>query len=118
MQTATLGDFFSSPNVILIFLAILTCIANIIIGVNILPKDKREKGYKLHKNVFRLVLVWYGFFLVVNHYRLGNGFWEYFVLFYFLAVIPWSRKINVTLHAIITSLGAVMLVGVIAFRLL
>ncbi|MEC7640830.1 MAG: hypothetical protein VYC17_01615 [Nitrospinota bacterium] len=118
MQVATLEQFFFSPNVIFVFLAILTCIANIIIGVNILPRDKREKGYKLHKNIFRLAVIWYAFFLAMNHNRVGNGFWEYFVLVYFLVVIPWSRKINITLHTIVTSSGVIMLVGIITFRLL
>ena len=118
MQAATLEQFFFSPNVFFVFLAILTCIANIIIGVNILPRDKREKGYKLHKYVFWLGVIWYSFFLGFNHTRLGNGYWEYFILIYFLLVIPWSRKINITLHAIITSLGVIMLVGLITFRLL
>ena len=101
-----------------LLVCILTCIANIIIGVNILPRDKREKGYKLHKNIFRLAVIWYALFLALNHNRLGNGFWEYFVLIYFLAIIPWSRKINITLHAIITSLGVIMLAGLITFRIL
>jgi len=118
MPAATLGELFSSPHFIFIFLALLTCVANIIVGVNILPHDKREKGYKLHKRVFHLVVIWYASFLALNHYLSGNGPWEYFTLFYLMVIIPWSRKINVTLHAIITSLGAILLVGLITFRLL
>ena len=118
MQINTLEQLFSYPNFLFIFLAILATIANIIIGVSILPKDKRKKGYNLHRYMFWVVMVFYALFLVFNHYLLKNNFYEYFVGVYFLLVVYWSRKINVTLHAIISSLGLVMLGLIATFGLL
>ena len=80
-----------------------------------LPKDKRQKGYKIHRAVFWLVVSLYVIFLAVN--RNGNSWLEYFVLIYFIGVVQWSRKINVTLHAVIASVGMVLLASILAFSL-
>jgi len=115
MQASTLGEFFAYPNIFTLFLTILVCIGNIFIGVNILQKGKRKKGFLAHKICFWCVIVLYGVFLFYNHKFLGNNFFDWFVLFYFVMVVQWSRKINVTLHAIIASIGLVMLIIVISF---
>ena len=115
MQASTLTEFFSYPNIIILFLTILACIANIFIGVSILPKDKRKKGYLAHKIGFWCVLVLYLLFLFYNHKIFKNNYFDWFVLFYFAVVVQWSRKINVTLHAVIASIGLVMLMIVICF---
>lgn len=115
MQASTLGEFFSYPNVLVLFLTILACIANVFIGVSILPRDKRKKGYLAHKIGFWVVLALYGVFLFYNHRLLKNNYFDWFVFFYFAVVVQWSRKINVTLHAVIASLGLVMLMIVICF---
>ena len=52
MQAATLEQFFSSPNVLLLFLAILTCLANIVIGVNIISRDKK---LSFSQNFFKMM---------------------------------------------------------------
>ena len=43
---------------------------------------------------------------------------NYVVLFYFLAVIPLSRRMDVTLHAILASVGLVLLTLVATLNLL
>tara|TARA_B100000686_G_C16470482_1_gene801849 strand:- start:353 stop:709 length:357 start_codon:yes stop_codon:yes gene_type:complete len=117
MRVATLGEFFSQPNVILLFFALLLCIMNVFVGVSILPKDKRKRGYKLHKYFYWAVLVFYIAFLFGNHALIGNSWFEYIVFFYFVIVLQWSRRINVTLHAVLASVGMVLLVGIFSFRL-
>jgi hypothetical protein len=115
MHASTVGEFFSYPNIFILFLTILACIANVFIGVSILPKDKRKKGYLAHKVGFWVVLALYSVFLFYNHRLLENNYFDWFVFFYFAVVVQWSRKINVTLHAVIASIGLVMLMVVICF---
>ena len=117
MQVATLGEFFSQSNVILLFLTLLTCIVNVFVGVSILPKDKRKRGYKLHRYGFWTLVAFYLMFLWFNWKAVGNTWFEYFVLVYFIGIVQWSRKINVTLHAVIASVGMVLLAGIVSFRL-
>jgi hypothetical protein len=118
MQLTSLSDIFSHPSFLTILATILIVIANIMIGVSMLPKDVRQKRYKLHRIIYGAVLVSFGIFLVVTHQLLGNSLFNYFVMAYFLTVIPLSRKWNVTAHAIIASVGLVLLVGVAAFSIL
>ena len=118
MQATSLGEIFSHPSFLSILVTILIVIANIMIGVSMLPRDIRKKRYKLHRAVYGAVLVSLSVFLIVTHRLLGNSVFNYFVLVYFLTIIPLSRKWNVTAHAIISSVGLVLLVGAAAFSIL
>jgi len=118
MQATSLGELFTHPSFLSILVTILAVIANILIGVSMLPQDVRQKRYKLHKYVFWACLAGLGVFLWVTHRRMGNSIFNYLVAVYFVTVIPLSRKWNVTVHAIIASVGLVLLVVVAAFSVL
>ena len=118
MQATSLGDIFSHPSFLTILATILIVIANIIIGVGLLPKDARKKRYKLHRAVFGVALVSLGVFLAVTHRLMGNSPFNFVVLAYFMIAIPLSRRWNVTLHAIIASVGLVLLMGIATFSVL
>lgn len=109
MPTTTLADLFFNPGFISIFLAILMAVANIMIGVSMLPGDHGRKRYKLHRRVFFSVLVCFLFFLGWNRVSGENSPFNYFVLIYFSLIIPISVKTDVTAHAIIASVGLVLL---------
>ena len=118
MQATSLSEVFSHPSFLTILATILIVIANIMIGVSMLPKDKRKTRYQIHRVVYGAVLISLGVFLAVTHRLLGNSLFNYFVMAYFLTVIPLSRRWNVTAHAIIASVGLVLLVGIAAFSIL
>ncbi|NIP99953.1 MAG: hypothetical protein GWM98_05790, partial [Nitrospinaceae bacterium] len=48
-------------------------------------------------------------YLGVNYFHKGNSIFDYGVFAYFLVLIPLSRKFNVTAHAILASVGLVLL---------
>ena len=80
------------------------------VGVSMLPKDKRRKRYKLHLYVFFAVLACFLYFLAWNYFAHGqNRLMNYAVFLYFAVIIPLSRSANVTAHAIIASVGLVLL---------
>ncbi len=70
------------------------------------------------RGVYVAVLTSFGFFLWVTHRSLENSVFNYLVFMYFLTVIPLSRRLNVTLHAVLASVGLVLLVGVATFTIL
>jgi hypothetical protein len=110
MQPTTLEGLFVSPGFLAIFFAILTTIANVMVGVSMLPEDKRRQRYQLHRYVFLAVLVCYLYFLGWNYFVTGqNNLLNYAVFFYFAVIIPLSRKTQITAHAIIASVGLVLL---------
>jgi hypothetical protein len=110
MQPTTLEDLFLNPGFLTIFIAILITIGNVMVGVSMLPEDKRRTRYQLHQYVFYTVLVCILCFLAWNHFvDGGNLLFNYFVFLYFAVVIPLSRRASVTAHAIIASVGLVLL---------
>ncbi len=117
MQATRLSEIFSHPSFLTILLTILMVIANIIVGVSMLPRDVRRKRYQFHRAVYGAVLISLGGFLFVTHRLIGNSLYNYGVLVYFLTVIPLSRRWNITAHAIIASVGLVLLVGIAAFSI-
>ena len=118
MQVTTLAELFLDSHFILILVTILFTIANIIVGVSIIPQDKRQKGYKAHRFIFYIIVVLYGLFLWSTYTRSTNELLNYFVLAYFLILIPITRRINITLHAVIASVGLVLLIAVTTFSVL
>jgi len=118
MQKSTLGDLFLDPSFIVILVVILATTTNILIGVSMLPHDKRKKYFKTHRLIFCFVVFSYGLFLWISHSTNNNDWFKYIVLGYFLFIIPITRRINITFHAILASLGLILLVGVVSFNVL
>ncbi len=114
MQPSTLEGLFSSPSFLVIFFAFLLTIANVMIGVSMLPSDNRKKRYKLHRIIYVAILISFIFFLFLKQINSQNSILNYVVFGYLLLVIPLSKKLNVTLHAVISSVGLV-LVGLVSF---
>ena len=118
MQTGTLGGLFLDSRFIFIFLTIILTIANILVGVSMLPKDIRKKRFKIHRFTFYIILICYGIFLWISYSSSVMSWLQYFILAYFLFVIPITRRINITLHAVLASVGLVLLVGMASFSVL
>ena len=118
MQVTTLAELFGYPGFIFIMLTILFMVANILVGVSIIPQDRRKKGYKVHRVIYYAVMICYGVFLWVMYSRAKNEWLNYAVLVYFLFAIPITRRINITLHAVIASVGLVLLIAVATFSVL
>jgi uncharacterized membrane protein len=118
MPPTTLEDLFSSPGFLAIFFALLLTIANIIVGVSILPSDKREKGYRLHRLLFGAVITSYALFLFHLYQIERVSIFAYLVFGYLLLAVPFTRRLNVTLHAVIASIGLVLITVVAAINLI
>ena len=84
------------------------------VGVSMLPSDNRKKRYLLHRIVYGAVIVSFILFLVQKHFESKNSILNYTVFAYLLLVVPLSRRLNVTLHAVISSI-ALVLTGLVCF---
>ena len=118
MPPTTVEELFSSPGFLAIFFTMLLTIANIMVGVSILPSDQRKKGYILHRILFAAVIASYSFFLF-HLYKIERvSFFAYIVFGYLLFVVPITRRLNVTLHAVIASVGLVLITVVAVINLI
>jgi len=118
MQFTTLEDLFSHPLFIFFLASFLLTIFNIMVGVSILPRDRRKRGYWLHRILYVLTIAAYVLFLWFHHSLRPNTVLNYAVLVYFLTAIPFSRRASVKAHAILSSIGLVLLVVVATFGLI
>ena len=114
MQPSTLEGLFSSPSFLVIFFAFLLTIANVMVGVSMLPSDNRKKRYRLHRIIYVTILVTFLLFLALKQINSQNSILNYVVFGYLLLAVPISKRLNVTLHAVISSVGLV-LVGLVSF---
>ena len=118
MKVTTLSGLFGHPSFIFIMLTTLAIIANILVGVRIISRDKRQKGYKIHRIIYYVVVIFYSIFLWVTYSFAKNGWLNYLVLAYILFAIPITRRINITLHAVIASVGLILVIAVATFSVL
>ena len=114
MPPTTLEDLFSSFNFLTIFIAFLLTIVNVMVGVSMLPSDNRKKRYLLHRALYGSIVLVFIFFLVQKHSEGGNSILNYTVFAFLLFIVPLSRRLNVTLHAVISSI-ALVLIGLVCF---
>ena len=114
MPPTTLEGLFSSPSFLTIFFALLLTIANVMIGVSMLPSDNRKKRYRLHRIIYGAVITSFFLFLLLKHFEGPNSILNYMVFGYLVLVVPLSKQLNVTLHAVISSI-ALVLVGLVSF---
>ncbi|MBC8286743.1 MAG: hypothetical protein H8E42_04630 [Nitrospinae bacterium] len=118
MPPTTLDELFSSAGFLAIFFTILLTIANIMVGVSILPSDQREKGYRLHRLLYGAVIAGYSLFVFYLYQIERTSVFAYIVFAYFLFAVPFTRRINVTLHAVIASVGLVLITVVAVINLI
>ena len=88
------------------------------VGVSILPSDQREKGYRLHRILFGAVVLSYALFLLYLYQIEKNSIFANIIFAYLLIAVPFSRRLHVTLHAVISSVGLVLITAVAAFVLM
>ena len=100
MQPTTLEGLFSSPSFLTIFFTFLLTITNVMVGVSMLPSDNRKKRYQLHRIVYGGIMVSFSVFLILKHLDNQNSILNYSVFCYLLLIVPLSRRLNITLHAL------------------
>ena len=118
MPPTTLEDLFSSPGFLAIFVTILLTIANIMVGVSIFPADQPKNGYRLHRFLFGAVITSYALFLFNLYQMERTSVFAYIVFGYLVLAVPFTRRLNVTLHAVIASVGLVLITVVAAINLI
>lgn len=117
MQPHTLGELFGDPGFLALFFSILLVIGNIMIGVGMLPGDRRRKFYKAHRLVYFLVMAMFSTYLWMIWQEGRANLIHFMVYGYFLTAIPFTRRIHETLHAVLASVGLVLLVILVVFAI-
>lgn len=105
MPSSSVSEIFFLPAFSCLFLIFIIALINVFVGINIHPQHKRQKD--LHRYLYYAVVAGYLIFLAINYSQ--SNWIEYAVLLYLLIIVPWTRGVNATQHAILSSLGLVLL---------
>ena len=97
-----------APALILIISAIGVHILNAGIGI-VLAFRQRCYIRKLHKLVYFSLLLLLMTFFVRNFLRGVTGFMEYVILAYYMVLIPISKNWDVSVHALVATVGLTLL---------
>ena len=114
MPPTTLEGLFASSSFLTIFFAFLLTIVNVMVGVSMLPSDNRKKRYLLHLMLYGAIIVSFNVFLIQKYFVGENSILNYTVFVYLVLIVPLSKRLNVTLHAVISSI-ALVLFGLVSF---
>ena len=107
MWSHFISQMENSPHLFWVIMATALHILNSILGIAIIFR-KISLG-RVHLWAYLGVLVCLLFFFAENQEARGNGFVEWFVLVYFLMLIPLSRQWDILIHALTSTVGLTLL---------
>ena len=99
----------SSPSLVWILAAIGFYLINIFMGLFIGFQEKTVQNLKIHKYFFYSIAFCLIYFLIMNQIHHENMWVDYAVVFYVLAFVPFSKRWDILVHAIIAAVGFTLL---------
>ena len=99
----------SSPSLVWILAAMGFYLINIFLGLYIGFQNKTAQTLKAHKYLFYTIAFCMTYFLVMNQTQHENTWLDYAVVFYIIGVVPFSKRWDVLLHAMIATVGLTLL---------
>ena len=82
---------------------------NIFFGLYIGFQKKTAQTLKAHKYVFYVIAFCIFYFLLVNQTHHENTWIDYAVFIYIIGLVPFSKRWNVLIHALIATVGLTLL---------
>ena len=99
----------ASPSLIWVVAAIIFNIINVFLGLYMAFFKKGKSLVRTHLYLYIAIVVCLTLFLVMNGVHSENTIWEYLIGFYFITLVPMSRKWDVLIHALVTIVGLTLL---------
>ena len=99
----------SSPSLIWVLAAMGFYLINIFLGLYIGFQNKTAQTLKVHKYLFRIIAFCMIYFLIMNQTHHENTWIDYAVVFYIIGLVPFSKRWDVLIHALIGTVGLTLL---------
>ena len=99
----------SSPSLVWILVAMGFYLINIFLGLYIGFQNKTAQTLKAHKYLFYAIVFCMIYFLVMNQTHHENTWIDYAVVFYIIGLVPFSKRWDVLIHALIGTVGLTLL---------
>ncbi len=106
-------DFFSkildSPSLVWVVAAMGFYLVNIFLGLFIAFQKNTVDTRKIHKYLFYSIAFCLVYFLIMNQTHHENTLIDYAVVLYMVALVPFSKRWDVLVHALIAVIGLILL---------
>ena len=99
----------SSPSLVWILAAMGFYLINIFLGLYIGWQKKIAQTLKAHKYLFYTIAFCLIYFLVMNQTHHENTWIDYVVVVYIIGLVPFSKRWDVLIHALIATVGLTLL---------
>ena len=99
----------SSPSLVWILAAMGYYLINIFLGLYIGFQNKTAQTLKAHKYLFYAIVFCMIYFLVMNQTHHENTWIDYAVVLYIIGLVPFSKRWDVLMHALIATVGLTLL---------
>ena len=106
-------EFFSnilaSPSLVWVLTAMGFYLVNIFLGLFIAFQKNTVDTRKIHKWLFYSIAFCLVYFLIMNQTHHENTLIDYAVVLYMVALVPFSKRWDVLVHALIAVIGLILL---------
>ena len=99
----------SSPSLVWVLAAMGFYLINIFLGLYIGFQNKTAQTLKAHKYIFYAIVFCMIYFLVMNQTHHENTWIDYAVVLYIIGLVPFSKRWDVLMHALIATVGLTLL---------
>ena len=110
-------NILSSPSLVWILAAMGFYLINIFLGLYIGFQNKTAQTLKAHRYVFYPIAFCMIYFLVMNQTHHENTWMDYAAVIYIVGLVPFSKRWDVVIHALIATIGLTLLPLLIVIRI-
>lgn len=112
-----LSKISASPSLIWVLAAMGFYLANIFMGLFLAFQKKTARNLKTHKWLFYSIAFSLVYFLIMNQTHHENTWIDYAVVLYAVALVPFSKRWDVLVHALISVVGLTLLPFLIVIQI-
>jgi hypothetical protein len=103
------SKILSSPSLVWVVAAMGFYLINIFLGMFIAFQKNTVENRKIHKYLFYSIAFCLVYFLIMNQTHHENTLIDYAVVLYMVALVPFSKRWDVLVHALIAIIGLILL---------
>ena len=116
MESTIIPKITSSPSLVWVMAAIGFYILNIFLGLFMAFRKRTVQTLKIHRLLFYTILFCLGYYLLMSQTHDDNTIMDYLICLYFITIVPFSKRWDVMVHALVVALGLTLLPLLIILR--
>lgn len=116
MESTIIPKITSSPSLVWVMAAIGFYILNIFLGLFMAFRKRTVQTLKIHRFLFYTILFCLGYYLLMSQTHDDNTIMDYLIYLYFITIVPFSKRWDVMVHALVVALGLTLLPLLIILR--